>query len=52
MDIDWRRTLHEKYRKKFGCKNIGEVCWCPICVNVEKLINEVVKNVKENIPDE
>lgn len=47
--IDWKEQIYEDYRKKFGCKNIDEVCWCEICVNLEKLIDEVIEKVKENI---
>lgn len=51
MKPEWRIILYEEYRKKFGCKNIGEVCWCEICCNIEKLINETIQGVKKNIPD-
>jgi hypothetical protein len=47
--MNWKDQIHEDYRKKFGCKNIGKVCWCEICVNVEKIINEVIEKVRENI---
>lgn len=51
MNTDWKDRLHKEYRKKFGCKNIGKVCWCEICVNIETLIKDTVKEVKNNIPD-
>jgi len=51
MEVDWKKNLHEEYRKKFGCKNIGKVCWCEVCINIETLIAAVIKKVKENIPD-
>jgi hypothetical protein len=47
--MDWKKQIHEDYRKKFGCKNVGKVCWCEVCVNVEKIIEEVIEKVKENI---
>ena len=40
---NWKQQIFEEYRKKFGCKNIGEVCWCEVCCNVEKIIDDVVK---------
>lgn len=51
MNTDWKDRLHADYRKKFGCKNIGQVCWCEICVNIEKLIKDTIKEVKKHIPD-
>jgi hypothetical protein len=47
--MDWRTSLHEKYRREFGCKNIGKVCWCEICVNIEKLIGDTQKEIKKRI---
>jgi hypothetical protein len=47
--MDWKSDLHEKYRKEFGCKNIGEVCWCKVCVSIEKIIEETVEQIKNNI---
>lgn len=49
MNKDWKNRLHEKYRRKLGCKNPTVVCWCEICVNIETLINDVIKEVKKNI---
>lgn len=49
MNNSWQNVLYEEYRIKFGCKNQDKVCWCEICVNVEKLIKETVKEVKNHI---
>lgn len=51
MAYDWKRSLSDDYRKKFGCKNIGKVCWCQVCCDIEKLIADVIKKVKDSIPD-
>lgn len=40
--------LINKYRKKFGCTNSG-VCWCEVCCNIEKLIEEVKEKIKLKI---
>jgi hypothetical protein len=34
MYTEWKDRLFEEYRRKFGCENIGQVCWCEICVNI------------------
>ena len=47
--IDWERHLKEVYRKKFGCQNIGKVCWCDVCAAISKLINEIKNYIKESI---
>lgn len=51
MNTNWKDGLYEDYRKKFGCKNIGKVCWCEICVNIEMLIKDTIEEVKKHIPD-
>ena len=51
MNTHWKDRLYEEYRKKFGCKSHASICWCDICVNVEKLIKDTIKEVKLNIPD-
>ena len=51
MNTDWKEDLIEKYREKFGCENLGEVCWCEICTNIGNLISDTIKHIKENIPD-
>lgn len=51
QNLNWKKQLHEEYRVKFGCKNIGQICWCRTCMHIETLIRDTVKKVKENIPD-
>jgi len=49
IKTNWKDELHDEYREKFGCKNTGEVCWCEVCCNVEKLIDDTIKNIKNNM---
>lgn len=39
----------EKYRNVFGCKNLGEVCWCEVCVGLEAAWNDIHKHIMESI---
>lgn len=49
MNKDWKNRLYKKYRRKLGCKNTAVVCWCEVCVNIETLINDTIKEVKKSI---
>ena len=49
MEDGFKSKLYEDYRKKFGCKNTGELCWCEICVNIETLIEDVINSVVKDI---
>jgi len=44
-----RRNMLQTYRKKLGCKNIGEVCWCEICTSISNIVTDTLKEVKESI---
>jgi hypothetical protein len=46
---NWKSLLFEEYKIKFRCKNIGQVCWCETCCNIERLIDATILKVKENI---
>jgi hypothetical protein len=43
--MSWKNELIEKYKDELGCKNSG-ICWCETCVNIERLIDEVVEHIK------
>ena len=47
--MSWKQELREKYRRDFGCPNMGKVCWCKICLNIENIINDVVEQIKKEI---
>jgi len=39
----------EKYRIQLGCKNPYEMCWCKICVLLEKIWDDIHKQISKKI---
>lgn len=41
-------NMIQKYRKKLGCKNIGQVCWCKVCTSIENIVTDTIEEIKKN----
>lgn len=39
----------DKYRHKFGCRSDSKVCWCDICIALETIWEEMIREVKKII---
>jgi len=53
LDDHWQRKFIEKYRKDLGCNSTGsEICWCKVCVTIEKIIDDTVDHIIEVIKNQ